>query len=116
MATIANKELTQQLRAVAHMMTVKQEEEAYQYLNLLISQLEAGEEQRSNYCDSCGSWCCVSCKLTPKLHATSCEDCESAATVRLEPYGNSFQAVIVCSNCGVSYDTNLDPADIEALR
>ena len=43
MDTIANKELTQQLRAVAHMMTVKQEEEAYQYLNLLITQLEAGE-------------------------------------------------------------------------
>jgi len=78
--------------------------------------IEAKEEQRNNYCNSCGSWCCVSCKLTPKLHATSCEDCESAATVKLEPYGSSFQAVIVCPKCGVSYDTNLDPADIEALR
>lgn len=91
MATIANKELTQQLRAVAHMMTVKQEEEAYQYLNLLISQLEAGEEQRS------------------------CEDCGSAVSVKLEPYGSSFLAAISCPSCGTSYDTNLDPADIEAL-
>jgi hypothetical protein len=58
MATIASKEeLTQQLRAVAHMMTVKQEEEAYQYLNLLITQLEAGKDN----CDSCGQleWLCI---------------------------------------------------------
>ena len=93
MATIASKEeLTQQLRAVAHMMTVKQEEEAYQYLNLLITQLEAGKEQRS------------------------CEECGSSVTVKLEPYGSSFLAAIACPKCGVSYDTNLDAADIEALR
>ncbi len=57
MATIANKKLTQQLRAVAYLMTVRGEEEAYQYLNLLITQLEAGKD----YCEDCGqvSWLCI---------------------------------------------------------
>lgn len=36
-------ELTQQLRAAAHMLTVGLEAEAYQYLNLIIVKLEAGE-------------------------------------------------------------------------
>lgn len=83
---------------------------------LCICEPTEAKEERSNYCDSCGSWCCVSCKLTPKLHATSCEDCDSAATVKLEPYGDSFLAATICPKCGVSYDTNLDAADIEALR
>lgn len=74
------------------------------------------KEERSNYCDSCGNWCCVSCKLTPKEHATSCEECGSAAIVKLEAYGDSFLAATICPKCGVSYDTNLDAADIEALR
>ena len=58
MVTIANKEeLTQQLRAVAYLMTVRSEEEAYQYLNLLITQLEAGRD----YCEDCGqvAWLCI---------------------------------------------------------
>jgi len=114
MATIANKELTQQLRAVAHMMTVKQEEEAYQYLNLLITQLEAGRD----YCEDCGqvAWLCICEPVEAKEEQRSCEDCGSAVTVKLEPYGSSFLAVISCPSCGDSYDTNLDPADIEALR
>jgi hypothetical protein len=114
MATIANKEeLTQQLRAVAHMMTVSLEAEAYQYLNLLISQLEAGKD----YCDSCGQveWLCI-CEPIEAKEERSCEDCGSAVAVELEPYGSSFLAAISCPKCGVSYDTNLDPADIEALR
>ena len=47
--------------------------------------------------------------------ANSCEDCGSAVAVKLEPYGSSFLAAISCPKCGVSYDTNLDAADIEAL-
>ena len=46
-----------------------------------------------------------------------CGDCDSlAASIWLEPYGSSFLAVISCPNCGTSFDTNLDAADIEALR
>lgn len=46
-----------------------------------------------------------------------CGDCNSsAAYIWLEPYGSSFLAAISCPNCGHSYDTNLDAADIEALR
>jgi hypothetical protein len=50
-------------------------------------------------------------------HKAICGDCDSkAAAIWLEPYGSSFLAVISCPNCGTSFDTNLDPADIEALR
>lgn len=42
---------------------------------------------------------------------TKCEDCESVVSVTLEPYGTSVMAVCDCPECGVSYDTNLDPAD-----
>jgi hypothetical protein len=48
--------------------------------------------------------------------ASSCEECSSAVSVKLEPYGSSFLAAISCPKCGVSYDTDLDAADIEALR
>jgi transcription elongation factor Elf1 len=40
-----------------------------------------------------------------------CDDCDAVTTVTLEPYGNSKMAVIVCPNCGVSYDTNLDESE-----
>lgn len=65
-----------------------------------------------DYCDSCGqvAWMCI-CEPAKR----SCEDCGSAVAVKLEPYGSSFLAAISCPKCGVSYDTNLDPADIEAL-
>ena len=50
-------------------------------------------------------------------HKAICGDCDSkAASIWLEPYGSSFLAVISCPNCGTSFDTNLDAADIEALR
>ena len=50
-------------------------------------------------------------------HRAICGDCDSkAASIWLEPYGSSFLAVISCPNCGTSFDTNLDAADIEALR
>ena len=45
-----------------------------------------------------------------------CDDCESIATITLEPYGAGFMAVISCPNCGISYDTNLDDADIKSLK
>lgn len=66
-----------------------------------------------DYCDSCGqvAWMCI-CEPAQR----SCEDCGSAVAVELEPYGSSFLAVISCPNCGTSFDTNLDAADIEALR
>ena len=40
-----------------------------------------------------------------------CEDCEAPATVTLEPYDSGTLAAISCPNCGVSYDTNLDPSE-----
>lgn len=46
----------------------------------------------------------------------NCNDCESITTITLKPYGASFMAVISCANCGVSYDTNLDDADIKSLK
>jgi hypothetical protein len=50
-------------------------------------------------------------------HKAICGDCDSkAAAIWLEPYGDSFLAVISCPSCGTSFDTNLDAADIEALR
>ena len=50
-------------------------------------------------------------------HKAICGDCDSkAAAIWLEPYGSSFLAVVSCPNCGTSFDTNLDAADIEALR
>lgn len=66
-----------------------------------------------DYCDSCGqvAWLCI-CEPAQR----SCEDCGSAVAIELQPYGSSFLAAISCPKCGVSYDTNLDPADIEALR
>lgn len=54
---------------------------------------------------------------TTVKHKAICGDCNSsAAFIWLEPYGSSFLAAISCPNCGHSYDTNLDAADIEALR
>jgi len=41
-----------------------------------------------------------------------CGDCDSLARVSLEPYGAGWMAVIVCPNCGTSYDTNLDPVEV----
>jgi hypothetical protein len=41
-----------------------------------------------------------------------CADCSAPATVTLEPYGSGRMAVISCPNCGVSYDTNLDPCEV----
>jgi predicted Zn finger-like uncharacterized protein len=45
-----------------------------------------------------------------------CDNCDSFITITLEPYGASFMAVISCPKCGVSYDTNLDDADIKNLK
>ena len=42
-----------------------------------------------------------------------CDDCESEITLTLEAYGNGQMMKIDCPNCGVSYDTNLDPSDYE---
>ena len=40
-----------------------------------------------------------------------CLDCDAPVKVTLEPYGPGLMAVIVCPNCGTSYDTNLDPVE-----
>jgi ribosomal protein S27E len=50
------------------------------------------------------------------LMNAKCENCESITTITLEPYGQSSMAAINCPNCGVSYDTNLDDADIKNLK
>lgn len=42
-----------------------------------------------------------------------CDDCESQITLTLEAYGNGQLMKIDCPNCGLSYDTNLDPTDYE---
>jgi len=42
-----------------------------------------------------------------------CSDCDSVAAVTFSPYGASQMAAIDCPNCGVSYDTDLDPTDYE---
>lgn len=47
---------------------------------------------------------------------TNCDSCEGITTITLEPYGHSYMAMINCPNCGVSFDTNLDLADIESLK
>ena len=82
-----------------------------------------------DYCNSCGqvAWLCICEPIEDKgkkyipsgitKHSAICGDCDSAAAaIWLEPYGSSFLAVISCPNCGTSFDTNLDAADIAALR
>lgn len=54
----------------------------------------------------------ASALLGEELFAPKCDDCDAIVTITLEPYGSSKSAAIDCPNCGVSYDTNLDPADI----
>jgi len=46
----------------------------------------------------------------------NCEDCNSPTRTTLAPYGMRFMAEINCPKCGVSYDTNIDDADIEAIK
>lgn len=47
------------------------------------------------------------------LEAPKCDDCDAIVTVTFEPYGSSSMATIDCPNCGLSYDTNLDPIESE---
>ena len=47
---------------------------------------------------------------------STCEDCDSVTRNTLTPYGMRFMAEIACPKCGVSYDTNLDDNDIEAIK
>jgi hypothetical protein len=42
-----------------------------------------------------------------------CDDCGSPVTVTFSPYGTGQMAAVDCPTCGVSYDTDLDPADYE---
>jgi hypothetical protein len=46
----------------------------------------------------------------------TCEDCDSPTRTILAPYGMRFMAEIHCPKCGVSYDTNLDDADIKSIK
>jgi hydrogenase maturation factor HypF (carbamoyltransferase family) len=46
----------------------------------------------------------------------TCEDCNSVTHITLAPYGMRFMAEIACPKCGVSYDTNIDDTDIEAIK
>ncbi len=46
----------------------------------------------------------------------TCEDCDSVTRITLAPYGMRFMAEIACPKCGVSYDTNIDDNDIEAIK
>ena len=45
-----------------------------------------------------------------------CEDCDSVTRITLALYGMRFMAEIHCPKCGVSYDTNIDDTDIEAIK
>ncbi len=44
-----------------------------------------------------------------------CDDCESVITLTLEAYGNGQMMKIDCPKCGLSYDTNLDPIEVEGV-
>ena len=55
----------------------------------------------------------ASALLGKELFAPKCENCDAIVTITLEPYGAGKMATIKCPNCGVSYDTNLDPIDSE---
>jgi len=46
----------------------------------------------------------------------TCEDCNSPTLTWLLPYGMRYMAEINCPKCGVSYDTNIDESDIEAIK
>ena len=43
-----------------------------------------------------------------EAEATLCADCDALVTITKQPYGSGEMAVIVCPNCGESYDTNLE--------
>ena len=45
-----------------------------------------------------------------------CEDCNSTTRTILAPYGMRFMAEIHCPKCGVSYDTNIDETDVQAIK
>lgn len=47
---------------------------------------------------------------------TKCNDCDKLTTITLQNYGSSFMAKLDCPECGISYDTNLDSADIENIK
>ena len=47
---------------------------------------------------------------------STCEDCDSPTRITLAPYGMRFMAEIACPKCGLSYDTNIDDADIEKIK
>lgn len=49
----------------------------------------------------------------PRENGPSCDDCESPITLTLQVYGNGQMMKIECPECGVSYDTNLDPIEGE---
>jgi hypothetical protein len=68
----------------------------------------------SNHCNVCGCeylWvhgCGDTCSCV------LCEQClESVITLTLEAYGNGQMMKIECPTCGISYDTNLDPIEVE---
>jgi hypothetical protein len=42
-----------------------------------------------------------------------CADCDATIEISIEPYGSGAMAVIVCPNCGESYDTNLDSEEVK---
>lgn len=46
----------------------------------------------------------------------SCDDCNNQITIELSAYGNGKMATINCPQCGISYDTDLDPIDIAELE
>ena len=46
-----------------------------------------------------------------------CEQClEHTVTLTLEAYGNGALMKIECPKCGTSYDTNLDPIEVEGVN
>jgi hypothetical protein len=37
-----------------------------------------------------------------------CDDCSNTVTISIVGYGAGHMAEILCPDCGISYDTNLD--------
>jgi transcription elongation factor Elf1 len=52
-----------------------------------------------------------SIEYVPAGKVSTCDDCDAVTSVTIEPYGTGHMATIKCPNCGVSYDTNLDPVE-----
>jgi hypothetical protein len=43
-----------------------------------------------------------------------CDDCSNTVAISIVGYGAGYMAEILCPDCGISYDTNLDERESNA--